>query len=200
MPRPRQFDEDRVLRAAADVFRRRGYAGASVDELTAATGLGKGSLYGAYGSKHGLYLAALDRYADRNVGAVTTALAGSGAGAADELSAYLDGVVRAGRDGSPNCLLTVAAAELADEDDAVAERLGTAFDGLSKGLRAAVERGQAEGTIAADVDPQAAAELLLVVARGVEVLAHGGVPPERLANATELAVAAVAGPRRRPDA
>lgn len=191
MARPREFNEERVLRAAADVFRRRGFAGASLEELVQATGLGKGSLYGAYGSKHGLYLAALDRYAETNVGATTTALTASTVDPVDELRAYLHGIISGSTNGSPSCLLTVSATELADHDSAVAGRVREAFDGLSDGLRATVARGQADGRITAEADAGAAADLLLVVARGIDVLAHAGVPPERLAAAAELAVAAV---------
>ena len=49
MARPRTFDEQEVVAAARDEFWERGYAATSVDDLTAATGLGKGSLYGAFG-------------------------------------------------------------------------------------------------------------------------------------------------------
>ena len=62
MPRPRKFDETDVVAAARDEFWSRGYAATSVDDLTSATGLGKGSLYGAFGDKHGLFLRALDDY------------------------------------------------------------------------------------------------------------------------------------------
>ena len=54
MARPRTFDEADVVEAARDQFWNRGYAATSVDDLTAATGLGKGSLYGAFGDKHSL--------------------------------------------------------------------------------------------------------------------------------------------------
>ena len=62
MPRPREFDEADVLAAARDEFWWRGYNATSIDDLTAATGLGKGSLYGAFGDKHGLFMLALDDY------------------------------------------------------------------------------------------------------------------------------------------
>ena len=45
-----------------DTFWRYGYAGTSMDQLSAATGLHKPSLYGAFGDKKKLYLAALDNY------------------------------------------------------------------------------------------------------------------------------------------
>src|ERR1700754_3990018 len=62
MARPRKFDETEVVAAARDEFWTRGSAGTSVDDLTTATGLGKGSLYGAFGDKHDLYLRTLDDY------------------------------------------------------------------------------------------------------------------------------------------
>jgi AcrR family transcriptional regulator len=57
--RTRGFDEATVLRAAVAAFRASGYEGTSVGELVEATGLHRGSLYQAFGSKRGLFLAGL---------------------------------------------------------------------------------------------------------------------------------------------
>lgn len=59
MARPRNFDEDVVVTQAADVFGRLGYNAASIDDLVAATGLQRGSLYKAFGSKQNLFQRAL---------------------------------------------------------------------------------------------------------------------------------------------
>lgn len=59
MGRPRQFDPDAVLLRARDTFALGGYHGTSMDDLLRATGLQRSSLYSAYGSKRGLFLAAL---------------------------------------------------------------------------------------------------------------------------------------------
>jgi AcrR family transcriptional regulator len=59
MGRNRSFDEAEVVRQAAACFLRSGYEGTSVEELTSATGLHRGSLYQAFGSKRGLFLAGL---------------------------------------------------------------------------------------------------------------------------------------------
>lgn len=64
MGRPRQFDEAEAIGAAAEVFRTRGYDATSVDDLVAATSMHRGSLYGVFGSKSGLFLRALDSVAD----------------------------------------------------------------------------------------------------------------------------------------
>ena len=55
MARPRNFAEDTVLAQAAAVFARMGYNAASIDDLLSATGLQRGSLYKAFGSKRNLF-------------------------------------------------------------------------------------------------------------------------------------------------
>jgi AcrR family transcriptional regulator len=60
--RPRQYDPQRALTQAMDAFWRQGYAGTSLDDLSAATRMNRPSLYHAFGDKHRLYLALLDRY------------------------------------------------------------------------------------------------------------------------------------------
>ena len=45
-----------------ELFWEKGYEATSVDDLVARLGIGRGSLYAAFGSKHALYLQALDRY------------------------------------------------------------------------------------------------------------------------------------------
>jgi TetR/AcrR family transcriptional repressor of nem operon len=55
MPRPRSFDEDHVLELVRQRFWDTGYAATSLDDLMTATGLAKGSLYGAFGDKHTLF-------------------------------------------------------------------------------------------------------------------------------------------------
>jgi TetR/AcrR family transcriptional repressor of nem operon len=59
MARPRNFDEDIVVAQAAQVFGRLGYNAASIDDLVGATGLQRGSLYKAFGSKRNLFELAL---------------------------------------------------------------------------------------------------------------------------------------------
>jgi TetR/AcrR family transcriptional regulator, copper-responsive repressor len=62
-----QFDERVVIRAAAGVFWRHGYAAASISDLTAATGLSRSSIYQRFGDKHGVFLEALQAYTERSL-------------------------------------------------------------------------------------------------------------------------------------
>lgn len=75
MGRPRGFSEDAVLDAAAGVFVVSGYEGTSIDDLVKALNLHRGSLYKAFGSKRGLFLAVLQHYIEvRLLGAPSTSL------------------------------------------------------------------------------------------------------------------------------
>ncbi|MEU6580181.1 TetR/AcrR family transcriptional regulator [Nocardia sp. NPDC046763] len=65
MGRPRQFDEQALLAAAVELFWAKGFDTTSVEDVSRATGIGNGSIYGAYGSKLGLFLAAFERYCEQ---------------------------------------------------------------------------------------------------------------------------------------
>jgi TetR/AcrR family transcriptional regulator, transcriptional repressor for nem operon len=56
MGRQRSYDEGDVLDRSAATFLRAGYEGTSIEELVGATGLHRGSLYQAFGSKRGLFV------------------------------------------------------------------------------------------------------------------------------------------------
>src|SRR5262245_11072346 len=62
MSRPREFDRDQALRQAMTVFWEHGYQAASTDDLLRAMGIGRQSMYAAFGDKHTLYLEALQLY------------------------------------------------------------------------------------------------------------------------------------------
>jgi AcrR family transcriptional regulator len=72
--RPRSFDPDEALSKAQEMFWDRGYAATSLDDLAAATGLNRPSLYAAFGDKHALYLAALERSRAQGIAALTQAM------------------------------------------------------------------------------------------------------------------------------
>lgn len=63
--RPKQYDPDAALEAATRVFWQQGFAGTSVDDIAAAAGMNKPSLYAAFGGKARIFDACLDRYNER---------------------------------------------------------------------------------------------------------------------------------------
>jgi len=62
--RPRAYQPDIALGKALDLFRRDGFAATSLDDLSAATGMNRPSLYGAFGDKRELYIKSYQRYRD----------------------------------------------------------------------------------------------------------------------------------------
>src|SRR5436305_8142852 len=60
--RPRAYQPEIALGKALDLFRRDGFAATSLDELSAATGMNRPSLYGAFGDKRELYIKSYQRY------------------------------------------------------------------------------------------------------------------------------------------
>src|SRR5579872_3036689 len=62
--RPRAYEPDVALGKALELFRKGGFAATSLDDLSAATGMNRPSLYGAFGDKRELYIKSIRRYRD----------------------------------------------------------------------------------------------------------------------------------------
>ena len=123
MGRTRGFDEREVVRAARDLFWRQGYAETAVPDLEEATGLRRSSLYHAFGSKRGLFDAAVESYLDEVVRPRLAPLLDRQA-SPGALEAYLEGLREAVlADSSPvgdhGCLLMNASCSLLGRDDAL---------------------------------------------------------------------------------
>src|SRR5690349_16061930 len=109
--RPRTFDHDEVIDRAMTQFWRRGYAATSMRDLQGAVGVLPGSLYGAYGDKHALFLHALERYAE-GTRAAADELTGDGP-VLPRVRALLIGVLEAAADApGRGCMLGNTAVEL----------------------------------------------------------------------------------------
>ena len=86
----RQFDEQEVIATALDVFWRKGLHDATMQDLAAATGVQRGSLYNAYGDKEAIFLRAFDEYTEQFLGMTARTLA-EGDNVAARLRHFLDG-------------------------------------------------------------------------------------------------------------
>jgi TetR/AcrR family transcriptional regulator, transcriptional repressor for nem operon len=185
--RPRTFDEGDVIAAARDEFWSRGYAATSVDDLTAATGLGKGSLYGAFGDKHTLYLRALDDYISSSMEMYRRQLRDPSVPALDRLARHLRGQVKALAADKKRlgCMMAKGAAELAATDDAVEQKIERAYAAWRDELTETVEQAQRDGDIDANRDPAVLAATVLAFMRGQEALHKGGAKPTQLRAAAD---------------
>ncbi|MFI7277360.1 TetR/AcrR family transcriptional regulator [Streptomyces sp. NPDC049879] len=173
MARSRGFDIDLVLDAAMGAFWDRGYAETSAQDLVDGTGLGRGSLYNAFGSKHGLFEAALRRYDEQTSAPTMRRLEDEGRPAMERLREFLESVVReetAPTPGRRGCLVVNSAMELAGRDEKVAEVVRRTFERMENALTTCVRHGQAEGVIGADRDPRELAQYLLSSMYGLRVM------------------------------
>ncbi|SEH56589.1 MULTISPECIES: TetR/AcrR family transcriptional regulator [unclassified Leifsonia] len=204
MARPRSFDRNHVLHAAERQFRSAGYNGTSVDDISAATGLGRGSLYAAFDGKHGVLLEAMSGYFDRLGQLAPTALAGPDEDAMERLHAYLlsavNGVplandVPAAPDrAAAACFATKMVLELGASDPEVQHMANHSLSILATVVAECVRAAQRNGDIDPEADPEDLAYLLLTIIRGMDVVGAHGNSPARLTSIAESAFALL--PRR----
>jgi TetR/AcrR family transcriptional regulator, transcriptional repressor for nem operon len=171
--RPREFDTATVLEHASEVFWRHGYHATSIDDLCKATGLLRGSLYGVFGDKHGIMLAALDHYADGSIARLAERLNAP----LPPMEALRSAILHYAKAASGlatrrSCLITNTTLEMQADDDALRERIASIQRRMATLLAAAVIRGQASGAFSSTLDEKAVSNFLLCIIQGLRVLAR----------------------------
>jgi TetR/AcrR family transcriptional repressor of nem operon len=190
--RPRAFDDDAVVAEAMELFWRSGYAGVSVPDLSAATGLSSSSLYNAYGSKLALFEKALDRYLDTRIADRMVGPLRRGSEGLADVDAFLQRLAATTRIRPPRgCLAVNTIAEFRHAPPAIAARTARYRAELRDGLGAALGRAAAAREIALEtVDVRVAAVVPMVVAFNLLVAAGAPVREARELLAAARAVAA----------
>ncbi|HEX4787576.1 MAG TPA: TetR/AcrR family transcriptional regulator [Actinospica sp.] len=189
----KQFDVDLALGRAMEAFWGRGFSATSLDVLTTATGLGRGSLYGTYGGKDELFRRALVRYADHYGALYDEALAKRPEDADASIAAFF--AVTLNRIGDPavpgGCLLAQSAAEAPTLSPESRQLVRTLLDRQRTRLRTALLAGGAGSRTAEEL-----AGLVFAVNQSLAVLSRGGAGERELralVRTTRAAVAAALG-------
>lgn len=159
--RPRGFDTDQVLLSARETFWKHGFDGASMDQLAAATGLHKPSLYGAFGDKRQLYLATLRHYRSEIGAAIAEALALPALD--DALTTFFDVSIDlfAPADGrAPGCFMFSTAMTKAGQDAEVDTFIQESMNALDRALVHRFETAIAAGELPAGADAEALARIV----------------------------------------
>ena len=141
MGRKRSFDADEAVRAARSVFWSNGYEGASLPDLEAATGLNRSSIYHAFGSKRGLFDAAVDSYLNEVIRPRLRVLIEDPV-PPDAVRTYLSGLkaallARASASSENGCLMVNTAVAPIAKEEAVRERIAA----YCAEIKAALESG-----------------------------------------------------------
>jgi len=181
MGRPRSFDTTTTLRAIEEQFRATGYAGTSLDDVAAATGLGRGSIYAAFGDKHELFMRSLDEFCQRNEARVAAVLDGPDDTAVSRLHEFLLAAAQVGDGGTaPKCMATKFAVELDKQDPKTRERVAQSFSVLRRRVRDCVLAAQRHGDLDPSADADVVAGLIWTATRGLDVMGSTGQTAEEL--------------------
>lgn len=189
MARTKEFDPEVALESAMELFWRQGYEATTTAQLVDHLNISRASLYNAFGDKHGLYLASLDRYLTHHDPGVLELLSQSGP-ALPAVRALIDRYAHdtVHDEQRRGCLMVNAAAERLPADQAAASRVASGWDTVEVGLTTALLRARAQGELGEDRDPRAIARFLLVLLQGLRVLGRAAPAPQRVQDAVNEAM------------
>ena len=177
MGRTRTHSKDQLLAKAMQIFREHGFAGTSADMLVDRIGVSRYSLYSDFGSKQGLFDAALERYNDEIIGLRFGPLERSDAGMS-EVAAVLDffGSAGNGPAAGSGCLLCNTAVEFGPGDPIGSRAVQRYFQRLSGAFRNALGNAERGGQLMPGVDTGKEADLLTSVVLGLFVMIRANAP------------------------
>ncbi len=192
MGRPREFNAEEALEQAMGVFWVKGYEATSLQDLIGAMEISKSSFYETFGSKHELFLAAIEHYMDTRTEHVVNLLDGepSGKTAVEKIfrvimeSEMASGEVR-------GCFLCNCAIEISQRDPAAAEYVTRGMERIEEAFFRAVRRGQESGEIPVERDPRALARFLVSSENGLIVMAKANRGGDVMADVARTVLAAL---------
>jgi TetR/AcrR family transcriptional regulator, transcriptional repressor for nem operon len=189
MARPRTFSTNDALESAMQLFWSGGYHATSTREIEKALGLGRQSIYNAFGDKESLYHASLDRYVETVLEDRTTILKQPEAGRR-EIVKFLAGLVEVmDADSSRRgCFLVNALAECGQTDDHVAELCRSHADSVNVLLKNAIDGGIASREIASGTNADAISKMLVALETGMSLAARRRAEREDLVDMASAAL------------
>ena len=197
--RPRAYDPEVALGSALAAFWDGGYAATSLDDLSAATGMNRPSLYAAFGDKHALYSAALERYRAMGRDAVRAAITGD-----KPLREFLRGVYDgalalyfSGRGEARGCFLIGTALTEAVRDPALRDALADSLREIDQAVAARFRSAAAHGELPARAKPASLAKLAVAVLYFLAIRSRAGESRASLKAMAEDALDLICGPAPR---
>ena len=177
--RPRIFDIEAAIRTAQAVFWRHGYEATSLAALAEAIGVHKPSLYAAYGDKRAIYLEAYDAY-QRDAGRLVAAALGK-LRLRDALTTFFASDLDLfTADRGVGCFMLATALPLAGTDPEIANRVRTALASLRSAVVGRLEQADEQRELAAHLQIETAADLVLSTHIALANRARSGEPREAL--------------------
>lgn len=188
--RPREFNTEEALDKALGVFRQKGFEGASLDDLTRATGINRPSLYAAFGNKEDLFRKALDRYVKQGLVRLQEFLSEPTAYRAIE-RVLMSVVEKSGCSDARGCLLVQGALACGNEAQPIRLELAARRQQIEVIFRQRFERAIAEGDLPSDSSATSLAAYVATVLQGMSVQSSGGASREALLGIAKTALRAI---------
>jgi AcrR family transcriptional regulator len=185
--RPRQFDPEAVVSAARRIFWIKGYEGASIEELSAAMGISRPSLYAAFGSKEGLFDKVVDEIAAENFAFMRLAL--EQICARDVAAHMLRGAIGVPDGIARGCLELIGCVAGGPQDISVRANVIDRNAAARRALAARLEKAKQEGDLPAACDAQSISSWLFAVMQGLIVQAACNVDRSTLLRIVDLTMA-----------
>ncbi|VVD94026.1 TetR family transcriptional regulator [Pandoraea aquatica] len=161
----RQFDESALLEKVLTTFWQQGYSKTSMQELAAATGVQRGSLYNAYGDKEELFLLAFDLYRDRYVSEMKASLDHDDPRTA--LQAFFNFAITSMTTGTPSrgCLSTKTVIGTEGLEEPIHSAIQSLVDDIEEALF--VRLSQPDATSRLNLPAREAARMAVTLTRGL---------------------------------
>ncbi|MEH0821403.1 MULTISPECIES: TetR/AcrR family transcriptional regulator [Micromonospora] len=175
MPRPRKFVESDVVSSASEVFAVHGLA-ATLDDLVRATGLGKQSLYNAFGGKRELFFRALSEDREEATRAVSEALGHDAASPLERIRGHMLTMAIEFSSGDRRISLTTRAlVDSTGEEDPLSTVTKAGIEQLAGIYAQCLEHARDNGDLPEDANVQSLAVYFVAITRGMELLGRAGV-------------------------
>lgn len=180
--RPRAYQPEIALAKALDLFRKDGFAATSLDDLSAATGMNRPSLYGAFGDKRELYIKSYQRYREDARAAMIDIFKGElpiRARLARVYAVALD-IYLSGESGPRGCFTVMTAASEAVADPEIRAMVLDGFAELDKAFAACFRHAKEKGELPEGADPTVLALLASATIHTIAIRARARVPRKEL--------------------
>jgi TetR/AcrR family transcriptional regulator, copper-responsive repressor len=180
--RPRAYEPEVALGKALDLFRKGGFAATSLDDLSAATGMNRPSLYGAFGDKRELYIKSYQRYRDDARAAMLNIFRQEVPirERLERIYAIALDIYLSGESGPRGCFTVMTAASEAVADPDIRAMVLEGFSELDKAFAACFRRGREKGELPESADPIVLAQLASATIHTIAIRARARVPREEL--------------------
>jgi AcrR family transcriptional regulator len=180
--RPRAYQPEIALGKALDLFRKDGFAATSLDDLSAATGMNRPSLYSAFGDKRELYIKSYQRYrADARAGMIDIFRDQMPIRQRlERIYAVALGIYLSGEAGPRGCFTVMTAASEAVADPDIRKLVLEGFSELDKAFAACFRLAKENGELPETADPVVLAQLASATIHTIAIRARAQVPRKEL--------------------